>query len=397
MLLCTCGQLRAESDVSCYVEEPWGFSEFVANGTSGFQLFVRLSASDSSRPARFIATPPGVTLCIVVEHALVYVAPGDGIYQVERGLDQSSSSLWIAEVPHHYSDESVFRWDGELLHLVTGPLSTAMNVEFTMLNNPVPELHAERELEYLPEVETAEPAVSVYLGEQMLDIYDSFAVAMQKQSAYVSKRGELVVSSSKGPMQLAVRKPFSGHCVGAHHVFGFDDSGGVWRFDRDAQVLNKVGEFRLSSPVRQCLVDHERRRLYVLTAGQVFWVFDLSRPGLGMPRGVTNEYIVEELNGLGLYGSEYIVTQSSGDQAFLVFSSEMMQLVARFRIAANVSEGIDGIAEAARFAAVREPLFGLPKGGLIVHDNYNRLPEAEENLKLIDWRAVEKLIDNSLR
>lgn len=122
------------------------------------------------------------------------------------------------------------------------------------------------------------------------------------------------------------------------------------------------------------------------------WVFDLTQPGLSMPRAVTTDQAQDALHGLGLYGTEYVVTQSLGDHAFLVFGATDMALVARFRIEADVPARLDGVTVSGGFAVTIQPLKNMPKGALVAHDRYNRLPDEGPNLKVVDWRLIEKTI-----
>ena len=129
------------------IEEPWGESQYILGADSGIQMRVKNQHSTQSIPARFISTPPGVNLCEISQHALVFVVPGQGVYQVDRGIDDGDEPFWIAHVPAHYSEDSAFEHQSDGLYLVTGPLSTGFPIEVSVRNEKIDWVSPGREVE----------------------------------------------------------------------------------------------------------------------------------------------------------------------------------------------------------------------------------------------------------
>ncbi len=84
-----------------------------------------------------------------------------------------------------------------------------------------------------------------------------------------------------------------------------------------------------------------------------------------------------------------MISQSLGDHAILVFETEQMSLLARFKVKADLTQLVDGITVSGVLGAVGKALPGLPSGALIVYDPINRLPDEDSNIKVMDWRDVE--------
>ncbi|MGK0463334.1 MAG: 3-phytase, partial [Candidatus Azotimanducaceae bacterium] len=55
--------------------------------------------------------------------------------------------------------------------------------------------------------------------------------------------------------------------------------------------------------------------------------------------------------------------------------------------------GLDGVRSSRGFIATANPLPRFPLGLLVVHDQRNRLPDSAENLKLVDWREIIKILN----
>jgi myo-inositol-hexaphosphate 3-phosphohydrolase len=67
--------------------------------------------------------------------------------------------------------------------------------------------------------------------------------------------------------------------------------------------------------------------------------------------------------------------------------------VSRFKIAANVKNRIDGVSISGGLAVLNQSIEQFPSGAFVVHDLENRLPDMPDDLKLIDRRDIQALID----
>jgi 3-phytase len=61
----------------------------------------------------------------------------------------------------------------------------------------------------------------------------------------------------------------------------------------------------------------------------------------------------------------------------------------------DLTNGIDGVSETDGLTVSAAALPGYPQGVLIVQDGRNQLPQQPQNFKVVDWRKVQALIDQS--
>lgn len=160
-----------------------------------------------------------------------------------------------------------------------------------------------------------------------------------------------------------------------------------------------VREFRLPSQPEGCVADAARGRLYMGEEAAGVWEM-AAEPGGGAPEKVISlsDALVADVEGMDIY------TRPGGDQRLLVVSSQGSdsyaiydldddyRLVAAFSIAADLRTGIDGVSETDGLAVSAASLPGYPRGVLVVQDGRNRMPDAPQNFKIIDWRAIEALL-----
>ena len=62
---------------------------------------------------------------------------------------------------------------------------------------------------------------------------------------------------------------------------------------------------------------------------------------------------------------------------------------------ADYENGIDGVSETDGLSVSSMPLPGYPAGVMSVQDGYNVAPGENQNFKVVDWRAVQALIDGN--
>lgn len=413
----------------CSIKEPWGNSIYLLDGRRGIHHY--LWHSDRLKPqwVRFVATDTGVTLCTVADHALVFVNPAHGIYQIDRAIEGDGELLWIAPTPSHYNQSSRFKeLEGEL-YLVSGAVRSQVMIETSVRNDELPELHAALELDIggvdtrlgRPD-QTGPDTITVSDGHlqyaidlntrkiQALPTIPASSDAVIEGTDYLTAalvEERIVIQRQRldGAILHSLSLPLPGAATTAGLCLGGSDD--LVSFGRDGQLYRfklalgedsgeRTGQFQLTNEVVSCLIDQKLRRLYVVEQQVGIWVFDLSQTGLVMPRAVTTYKIVGSLSGLALYeqgNAGYVISQSTGNGAFLVFDRTNMVLQGQFRVVADIPSGIDGIRSSRGFTATANALPGFPLGVLVAHDQRNRLPEAGENLKLVDWREIVKMLN----
>ncbi len=345
--------------------------------------------------AREIDVGHEAALCIALNKALVFVVPGEGVFQVDRDMDATVEVLRLGAVPDHYSDATKFKWLDPDLRLVTGALYTEISYDTSVLNDEVPDLRPSREFELNASLDRPWRVDHELFQFQAGQRYFQFGlpqlIPLEPDKVRI-ERGRLKLGEHT---EFAFEPGLVGHCPGNDETFVYDNAGLLRRLsiDQTGLTVHETGRFRLSASVTHCLADEALQRLYVTNNTSVLWVFDLTTAGLEPPRGVTSDRIVEAVAGLALYGSSYVITQSTGDFSFLVLSADNMEVIGQFRVEADVANGLDGVTRSLGFAAVAETLPEFPKGLLLIQDELNRLPDGAANLKLIDWRSIEQLLE----
>ncbi|MEL7046059.1 MAG: phytase, partial [Pseudomonadota bacterium] len=162
--------------------------------------------------------------------------------------------------------------------------------------------------------------------------------------------------------------------------------------------MELVREFVLPSQPEGCVADRETRRVYLGEEGAGIWAAG-AEPDGEAPRlviGLSSD-LVADVEGMSIYRSEtraLLVVSSQGSDSFAVYDLDSdYALVASFVIAANIAAGIDGVSETDGLAVSAVPLPAYPQGILIVQDGRNRIPDAPQNFKIVDWRAVQSVVD----
>ena len=410
----------------CSIKEPWGDSVYVLDGHRGIYHYVWHSAQLTPQFVRFVATDAEVSLCILVDRALIFVDPAHGVYQIDRAIEGDGEQLWIAPTPLHYGSASKFQVLEAGLYLVTGATRDQLLVETSVRNDDLPELYATLELDVGngelrldPPLQTGPITISVSAAHQQYSIdlntrevqtlgnipasSDLVMLGANYLTAtLMAKRIAVRLQDKDGVILRSLSLPrdadTTGLCLGdSTDLFSFGRDGRLSRYELvlDDESAEQAGLFQLTNEVVSCLVDDKLRRLYIVERQVGIWVFDLNQTGLAMPRAVTTDKMIESLAGLALYEAGetgYVISQSIGNGGFLVFDRATMALKGQFKVVANIEAGLDGVRVSRGFAATAKPLAGFPLGLLVVHDQRNRLPESSENLKFVDWQEILQVL-----
>ena len=159
----------------------------------------------------------------------------------------------------------------------------------------------------------------------------------------------------------------------------------------------RVRAFRLPSQPEGCVADPVTAQVYLGEEAAGVWVAG-ARPDGAAPALVIDvgEQLVADVEGMAIYrrGEQaWLVVSSQGSNSFVVYALEPgYPLVGDFRITADLAGGIDGVSETDGLDVTSAALPGYPDGLLVLQDGRNRLPDAPQNFKLVDWRAVAAVL-----
>lgn len=165
-----------------------------------------------------------------------------------------------------------------------------------------------------------------------------------------------------------------------------------------------VRSFNLGTQTEGMVADDETGTVYIGHEVAGIWKFDAEPTGSA--KGVfiensseKNPNISYDIEGLAIYdsgnGEGYLVASSQGNYSFAVFERQgENKYLGSFRI---VDGEIDGAEETDGIEITSTPLPGYPKGILVVHDGYNHDGRKlkSQNFKLVDWKEVEKVIQQA--
>jgi len=201
------------------------------------------------------------------------------------------------------------------------------------------------------------------------------------------------------------REPY-GLCIGRNSG-GFDvavtyKDGAVQMFDLPAPASapfapRLAATLAFGSQLEGCVFDEDGGRLFVGEEMRGLHVVDLAAldapptlvDAVGGPSG-----LVPDVEGVSIWrgenGAGYIVVSAQGANRFIVYDrAPPHRPVGAFRAAL----GADAVTVTDGLDIVSAPIGdALPRGLLVVQDDKNTDPPANQNFKLVDWRAVEKAL-----
>lgn len=196
-----------------------------------------------------------------------------------------------------------------------------------------------------------------------------------------------------------------GICLGAdaegYDVFATYKDGTVQHFrlaGADAAGMSLVRTIKLETKLEGCVVDEAGRRLFVGEEERGLWSVRLgdadAAPLLVDAVGGASG-LAADVEGVSLWrgpGEEgFIVASAQGASRFVVYDRRPPHRPRGvFAIGAATALDVDAVSGTDGLDIVSAPLGPrFPKGILVVQDDVNTDPAANQNFKIIDWRAVE--------
>ncbi|MEQ8263654.1 phytase [Pseudohaliea sp.] len=162
-------------------------------------------------------------------------------------------------------------------------------------------------------------------------------------------------------------------------------------------TAERVRAFRLPSQPEGCVADPVTTQVYLGEEAAGVWVAGAAPDGAAPTLVIeVGEQLVPDVEGMAIYrrGEQaWLVVSSQGSNSFAVYALVPgYPLVGDFRVTADLAAGIDGVSETDGLDVTSAALPGYPDGLLVLQDGRNRLPDAPQDFKLVDWRAVAAVL-----
>ncbi len=170
-----------------------------------------------------------------------------------------------------------------------------------------------------------------------------------------------------------------------------------------APAMNLTRTIKLDTQLEGCVVDDAQETLFVGEEARGVWSFDLADAGaapvlidaVGSASG-----LAADVEGVSLWrgedGKGWLVVSAQGASRFIVYD-RMPPHAPRGAVSVGTSDGppmIDAVTGTDGLDVASAPLGpDYPRGLLVVQDDANTAPAANQNFKLIDWREVEAALD----
>lgn len=197
---------------------------------------------------------------------------------------------------------------------------------------------------------------------------------------------------------LSMDEPY-GLCTSQKAIYVGNKDGLVqsWTWDGEGPT----SEYRLASQTEGCVVDRNESYLYVGEEERGIWQFDLSTGTKQLVFPVDNKWLTADVEGIDIYqrdNKNYLIASSQGNNTYTIFDLDILKPLLRFKIGENNQLGIDGTEDTDGVSIHTEPIQNFPLGLLVVQDGYNKSIEGgkyNQNFKIVDWRLIQSLLDNT--
>lgn len=146
-----------------------------------------------------------------------------------------------------------------------------------------------------------------------------------------------------------------------------------------------------------CVVDDDTRTLYVGEEEVGIWSLSAvpeDPPELHSVAKVGEYQLEADIEGLTLYqgnSKTYLIASSQGNSSYAVFDTTDHTYQGSFRV--GESRRFDGTSETDGIAASNLVVRGMEEGFLVLQDDDNTNPRANQNFKLISWTDIRTGLD----
>ena len=210
-------------------------------------------------------------------------------------------------------------------------------------------------------------------------------------------------------------QPLNRHPTGLDEVYGlcmYKSDSGLYVFinDKDgryqqyrlslsdsAVAAQQVRAFALPGQPEGCVAHDAKGELYMGEEAAGVWLAGAEPDGAPARMIIAlDQQLVADVEGMGIHADgekAYLVLSSQGNDSYVVHALRNgYPRLGQFRIAADYPRGIDGVSETDGLEVTAATLPSFPQGLLIVQDGRNRLPDAPQNFKLVDWATITPLL-----
>jgi 3-phytase len=145
-----------------------------------------------------------------------------------------------------------------------------------------------------------------------------------------------------------------------------------------------------------CVADDETGVLYIGEEGRGIWRMSANPEDpaqFELFDGIASGHLVPDVEGLALYDGprKLLIASSQGNSSFALYDVATSDFLASFRIAG--AKLVDDVSDSDGVAASSVGLPGYPDGILVVQDDRNTRPKANQNFKIVSWSDVLRTID----
>lgn len=160
-----------------------------------------------------------------------------------------------------------------------------------------------------------------------------------------------------------------------------------------------VRQFRTDTQPEGCVADDARQQLFIGEEAVGIWTLSAAED---QPTELTSvisvgDLLHDDVEGMAIYQHSqkpYLIVSSQGNDSYVVLDAlPPYRAHGAFRIGLNALSGIDGVSETDGLE-VSSADFGAawPGGLLVVQDGRKRLPEGNQNFKLVPWQPIADLL-----
>jgi 3-phytase len=176
-----------------------------------------------------------------------------------------------------------------------------------------------------------------------------------------------------------------------------------WLLNPDHELNPRLhGSFMLDSQPEGCAADDATGMLYMGEEDVGIWYlpvddFGRAREMMQNLDRVTSPYLRDDIEGMDIWRRNelaYLVVSSQGNNSYAVYDLSDHSYFGSFRITDSADGKVDGVQEtdgltisAGQFGAL------YPDGLLVVQDGFNKLPDDNQDFKLVSWQVVMQALE----